>query len=86
MPVYGVERSVALAPIAAAFIVGGAQAVIQAAKGGTRNGYICRAWELAMTAEYGPVGTHATQGEHPEVIKAKARALADLQAYLCSLA
>lgn len=78
----GVERHTDLAPIAAAFYTGEARAVIKAACGRTNNGYIGRAWSLAMTAVYGPVGTHESQGEHPEVIKAKARALADLRGYL----
>lgn len=82
MPVYGRERNATLAPMAAAFYTGGAAAVIAETKGGTRNGYICRAWELAMTAVYGPVGVHETQGEHPEVLRVKARAEADLRTYL----
>lgn len=82
MTVFGRERNATLAPMAAAFNIDGAAGVIAATKGGTRNGYIAHAWALAMSAVYGPVGVHETQGEHPEVIRFKAQALADLATYL----
>ena len=66
---------------AAAFLAGGAAAVIKAACGGRGDG-VTRAWELAMGAVHGPIGAHESQGQHPEVIKVKARCLADLRAYL----
>lgn len=76
------ERSAALAPIAAGFNTGEAAGVIEAARGKTRNGYVSRAWSLALTAVHGPIGMHPEQTQHPEVIRIKARALADLRTYL----
>lgn len=78
---YGAERAADLAPIAAAHNRGGAPAVIKAASG-SNHCDIRRAWALAMTAVHGPVGTHETQGEHPEVIRAKARAADELRSFL----
>lgn len=74
-------RNAALAPLAAAFLAGGAQAVITAACGARGDGSQ-RAWELAMGAVHGPIGAHESQGQHPEVLKVKARCLADLRTYL----
>ena len=76
------ERLTSLAPLAAAYYTGEAAAVIQAAKGKTGHGDIAHAWGLAMGAIHGPIGAHETQGEHPEVVKFKARCLAGLRAYL----
>ena len=76
------ERLTALAPLAAAFYTGEAAAVIKAASGKTGNGDVAAAWGLAMGAVHGPIGVHETQGEHPEVIKFKARCLANLRTYL----
>lgn len=76
------ERLDALAPLAAAFYTGEAAEVISAARGKTRNGDVAHAWGLAMGAVYGPIGAHESQGEHPEVIKFKARCLAALRTYL----
>ena len=82
MSVCGVERNAALAPIAAAFNRGEAQGVL-ALSDGFRCTYASRAWALAMTAVYGPVGTRQLYPtDSPTVVKAKARALADLQEYL----
>lgn len=82
MPVAGVERHAALAPLAAAFNLGGAAAVISARRGHTRNGYVARAWALAMTAVHGPVGMHPSQEMHPDVIRAKDQAAASLRTFL----
>ncbi len=76
------ERLNALAPLAAAFYTGEAAEVISAARGKTRNGDVAHAWGLAMGAVYGPIGAHESQGEHPEVVKFKARCLAALRTYL----
>ena len=76
------ERLDALAPLAAAFYTGEAAEVISAARGKTRNGDVAHAWGLAIGAVYGPIGAHESQGEHPEVIKFKARCLAALRTYL----
>lgn len=78
---YGVERHAALAPLAAAFVCEGARGILGAFEG-LRCSYQSRAWALAMTAVYGPVGTREENIEYPSVVKAKARALADLQSYL----
>ena len=76
------ERTIALAPLAAAFYQGEARAVIKAASGKTSHSDISGAWGLAMGAVYGPVGMHESQEQHPEVIKFKARCLDHLRAYL----
>ena len=76
------ERHTALAPLAAAFYVGGPAALIAAARGQTRNGYVARAWALAMTAEHGPTGVHPDHAQHPEVLRAKAKADRTLREYL----
>ena len=81
-PTYLSERAAVLAPVIAAFATGGAQAVISGIRGGTRDGYVSRAWCLAMTAVHGPTGTHPEQTQHPEVLRVKALALADLQRFL----
>jgi len=78
---YGVERHAALAPIAAAFNQGAAKGILDSVDA-FRCTYASRAWALAMTAVYGPVGTREENIESPTVVKAKARALADLQEYL----
>ena len=78
---YGVERHAALAPLAAAFVREGAKGILNAFEG-LRCTYQSRAWALAMTAVYGPVGTREDRVEYPSVVKAKARALSDLQGYL----
>ena len=75
-------RTATLAPLVADFATGGAQAVISGIRGGTRDGYVSRAWCLAMTAVHGPTGTHPEQTQHPEVLRVKALALADLQRFL----
>lgn len=80
---YAAERRALLAPLAAAHAEGGPAAVIEAAKG-TRSTYESHAWALAMTAVYGPVGTHPTQGEHPDVVAAKARAGERLRTFLAA--
>lgn len=67
----------------AAHAEGGPEAVIAAAKG-ARSTYESHAWALAMTAVYGPVGTHPLQGEHPEVVTAKARAAERLCTFLAA--
>ena len=78
---YGVERHAALAPLAAAFVNEGAKGIL-GAFGGLRCTYQSRAWALVMTAVYGPTGTREENIEYPSVVKAKARALAELQEYL----
>ena len=67
----------------AAHAEGGPEAVIAAAKG-ARSTYESHAWALAMTAVYGPVGTHPTQGEHPEVVAVKSRAADRLRTFLAA--
>lgn len=81
--VYGTERAAALAPLAAALNSSNPSAVIAAASGRIRNGYVSRAWSLAMTAVHGPTGTHPTQSAHPRVLAAMVQAANDLRAYLC---
>ena len=76
------ERSEALAPLAAGWNTSGAQGVIDAARGKTRNGYVSRAWALAMSAVHGPTSTHPDNANHPEVLRVKSNAAADLARYL----
>ena len=80
---YAQERRGLLAPLVAAHADGGPEAVIAAAKG-ARSTYESHAWALAMTAVYGPVGTHPTQGEHSDVIFAKSRAADRLRTFLAA--
>lgn len=80
---YAQERRALLAPLVEGHREGGPEAVISAAKG-ARSTYESHAWALAMTAVYGPVGTHPTQGEHPDVVSAKARASDRLRTFLAA--
>lgn len=81
MTSYGRERAATLAPIAAAHNAGGPESVLQAARGSNHTD-IRHAWALAMTAVYGPVGTHPSQTEHPDVIRAKGEAADKLRRFL----
>lgn len=76
------ERAEALAPLAAGWNTAGAQGVIDAARGKTRNGDVARAWALAMTAVHGPTRVHPDNVNHPEVIRVRDTAAADLARYL----
>ena len=78
---YEQERRALLASMIAAHAEGGPEAVIAAAKG-ARSTYESHAWALAMTAVYGPVGTHPTQGDHLGVLAAKSRAADRLRTFL----
>jgi hypothetical protein len=75
MEIGGGARSSALAPIAAAFNRGGADAVLVAARGG-RDSYVSKAWTMAMSAVHGPRGVLPTEEN-------KATAVEQLRAYLC---
>jgi hypothetical protein len=83
---YANERAAVLAPIAAAYYIGGPEAVIKAASG-SNHGDVVRAWELAMNAVYGPLRIHESYKDSNDRPTAECLAkFPDVAAYLARAA